>query len=118
MRTPQDEDEQPLAWQAILAETPVYSSDGEQVGIVGEVVGAEDADIFHGVVVTSGLLPHNALVPAANVTAITNRRLDTSLTAEEVRRLPQFHEEASYQLGFVGLLRRRLGWVEEGRQGP
>ncbi len=117
MKVPEGEEEQPLAWMAILADTPVYSSDGERVGIVDEVLGSQDQDIFHGIEVRTGLLAQNVMIPADRVTQITNRRIETALTAEEIRDLPAYVEEESYQLGFVGLLRRRLGWQVEREEG-
>ncbi|HEX6507302.1 MAG TPA: PRC-barrel domain-containing protein [Chloroflexota bacterium] len=115
MKVPEPENEQPLAWSAVLEETAVYSSDGEEVGVVNEMLGSEDEDIFHGVVVRSGLTGNDVMVPADQVKDITNRRIDIALTAEEVRALSPYQEEDSYRLGFVGLFRRRLGWVRDGR---
>jgi hypothetical protein len=52
------------------------------------------------------------------VAGITNRRIDASLSVEEIRALPVYREEESFQLGFVGLLRRTLGWQSERDPGP
>ena len=52
------EDEDPIAWTAILANTGVFSTDQEEVGTVRDVVGAED--IFHGLVISHGTLGHEA----------------------------------------------------------
>lgn len=112
MRVPEPEEERPLAWSAILAETPVYSSDEQEIGVVLDVLGAED--IFHGIVVRAGPAANDIMVPAEQVRVITNRRVVTSLTPDEFRALPPYEEEASYGLGFVGLLRKHLGWVPEG----
>lgn len=112
MRVPEPDEESPLAWSAILADTPVFSADEQEIGIVLDVLGAED--IFHGVVVRAGPGANDVMVPADRVRMITNRRVVTSLTPDEVRALPPYQEEASYGLGFVGLLRRHLGWVPEG----
>jgi hypothetical protein len=117
MNTNQDE-ERPLAWTAVLERTPVFAVDGQQVGTVGEVVGSEDDDIFHGIEVGEGILGRVVLIPAQNVTEITDRRIATNLTAEAVRALPAYKPGESFQLGFVGLFRRRLGWVDERREAP
>ena len=118
MRVSQPDEELPLAWKAILADTPVYASDGEQVGVVGDVLGSQEQDIFHGIHVRGGTLQHDVMIPADRVAGITNRRIDASLSAEEIRALPVYREEESFQLGFVGLLRRTLGWQSERDPGP
>lgn len=115
MKVPEPNDEQPLAWTAILEATPVYTADEQEVGIVVDVLGAED--IFHGIVVRAGPGAEDVMVPADRVRVITNARIVTSLTGDEFRALPPYREEDSYHLGFAGLF-RRLGWVpEEGRGG-
>jgi hypothetical protein len=103
---------------AILAKTPVYASDGEQVGVVDEVLGSQDKDIFHGIVVRSPALQHDVAILAVGVSRITRSRIDTSLTTQEIRALPVYKEEATYSLGIVGVLRRRLGWKRDDGTGP
>ena len=112
MNVSEPADELPLAWTAILAETPVYTTDEQAVGVIADVLGAED--IFHGIVVRAGPDAKDVMVPADGVRVITNVRIVTSLTADEFRALPAYREEDSYQLGFVGLIRKHLGWVPEG----
>ncbi|MGI8967914.1 MAG: hypothetical protein ACR2GA_02270 [Chloroflexota bacterium] len=106
------DDERPLAWTAILANTAIESNDGQQVGRIVDVVGAED--IFHGVEVSTDAGSKSVLIPAEHVTAITNQRVRTDLEAESIRQLPVYVPEESYHLGFVGLIRKRLGWTDEG----
>lgn len=113
MKVPEPQQEEPLAWMAVLADTPVHSSDGQDVGVVGEVLGSQSEDIFHGLVVRGGFLTADVVIPAEHVTAITNKRIDTDLTAQEIRDLPVYNEEESFKLGFVGFLGRRLGWVKD-----
>jgi len=109
MKVPDDGEETPLAWMAIIENTPVYSADGAGIGGVHEVLGADD--IFHGLVVRSGPLGKEMMIPAANVATITNRRIDVNLGDEELRNLPPYVPEESFSLGFVGLFRKHLGWV-------
>jgi hypothetical protein len=116
VKVPEPDEERPLAWKAILADTPVFSSDGEEIGGVHEVLGAED--IFHGIVVRSGPVGEDIMVPAERVTSITNRRIDLRLSAVDIRALPPFREAETFSLGFVGLLRRRLGWKEDDNEQP
>ena len=54
MKVPEPEDTQPVSWLTIRAETPVFSVDEQEVGSVHEVLGSEQADIFHGIVVQIG----------------------------------------------------------------
>jgi hypothetical protein len=105
-----DVDETPVAWTAVTEDTPVYSSDGSHIGVTDEVLGAED--IFHGVVVTSGPMGTDIMVPAESVASITNKRIVVSPTADELRALPPYRPEESFKLGIVGLFRKHLGWVE------
>jgi hypothetical protein len=113
MRIPEQADDSPIAWMAILEDTPVYSSGGEEVGVVSEVLGSEDSDIFHGVVFRHGVLRSHHMIPAESVTRITARRVDTALSADAIRALPPYREEDSYKLGFVGVIRKRLGWIRD-----
>src|SRR5579884_4245885 len=103
MNADDSSEERPLAWMAILQHTPVYASDGTEIGRTADVLGAED--IFHGVVVHSGPSGHDVVIPGADVSNITNRRIDVSLTPEEARVLPPYRPEETYRLGIVGLFR-------------
>ena len=38
--------EQPIAWRAVLQETPVRSSEGEHVGHIVDLLGSDEEDIF------------------------------------------------------------------------
>lgn len=111
-------EETPVAWIAVLADTPVLTVGGDEVGTVAEVLGSEAEDIFHGIVLRHGILGHEVMIPAQNVTAITNKRITTDLSAEAVRALPQYVPEETFKLGFVGFLGRHLGWVRDGREEP
>lgn len=115
MNVQEPHDSGPVSWKTILADTPVVSSDGDEVGVVHEVLGSEQEDIFHGIVVRSGLLGKDVMVPAERVGHLANDKIGVGLTAEEMRALEPFQDEESYRLGIVGLLRHRVGWVSEGR---
>jgi hypothetical protein len=105
--------DQPIAWMAIRARTSVISSDGQEVGVIQEVLASEEEDIFHGIVVRGGLSPHELMIPAENVTRITQRAVNTNLTADQILALPEYREEPSFHLGLKGLFRKHLGWVSE-----
>jgi uncharacterized protein YrrD len=115
MKVPEPENEQPLSWKALLADTPVFSSEGQEVGSVFEVLGSEQEDIFHGIVVHAGPIGHHVMIPAGTIGTMTNRRVEVAMTTDEIRALAPYQEEESYHLGFVGLFRRRLGWVQDSR---
>ncbi len=102
--------EVPIAWTAIFQDTRVYLADGTDAGVVDEVLGAED--IFHGMVVRTGPLATDKMVPAERVATITNQRIVIDMSAEELRALPPFQQEETFRLGIVGLFRKHLGWVE------
>ena len=116
MKLPEPDEERPISWIAIAEATPVFSSDGEEIGPIHEVLGSQEEDIFHGIEVGHGVLAGPVLIPAEKVTSITNRRIDVAMTAEEIRQLPPFHEQPSFHLGVVGLFRKHLGWVKEDEQ--
>lgn len=43
---------QPVSYQVLEPGTPVYSADGDRIGVVGYVLAVEDEDIFDGIVVS------------------------------------------------------------------
>lgn len=115
MKVDEPENDQPISWKAILADTPVFSSDDQEVGTVHEVLGWEQEDIFHGVVLRSPDGGNDVMIAADQIREMTSRRIRLVLSSEEVRELDPHQDEESYRLGYVGLLRKRLGWVSESR---
>lgn len=111
MNTDSGADDYPIAWTAIVESTPVQLEDGTPVGSVHEVLGAED--IFHGIVVRSGPIGTDKMVPADRVVTITGSRIVVAMTEDEIRALPPYQPEAGFSLGIVGLFRKHLGWVED-----
>jgi hypothetical protein len=87
VKVPEPTGERPLAWTAILAETPVFAGT-QEIGPLVLVLGAED--IFHGIVIRDSTQAKDVMIPAAHVTGITNARIDTDMTVEEVRHLPPY----------------------------
>lgn len=113
MNVPASEDEEPVSWRAIAPDTPVFASDGSEVGKVSEVLGGDQEDIFHGLVIDLPGIGNEATLPAAHVVRITDRRVESDLTADEIRSLPEFEAAESFRLGNVGLFRKTEGWVKE-----
>jgi hypothetical protein len=70
----------PVAWLVVDHGWEVVSSDGEKVGTVDEVLGDENADIFDGLAVGSGLLKKPKYVPAERVGEIVEGRVTLDLT--------------------------------------
>lgn len=116
MKRHDSDEEVPIAWTAVLANTPVVTAGGDEVGTISEVLGADAEDIFHGIVVRHGVLSGEVMIPAQHVSQITNKRITVDLSAEAVRALPAYVAEDAFKLGFVGFLGRQLGWVRDGRE--
>jgi hypothetical protein len=105
--------EDPIAWRGVTQDTPVRSSDDEEVGTLSDMLGSDREDIFHGIVVHLGLFGHHVFVAADDVTLMTRSHVDVRQTAEQLQALPEHDEEQGYDLGIVGLFRRRPGWKRE-----
>lgn len=111
MKVPEPEEEIPVAWSAVAADTPVHAADGTEVGVAREVLGAED--IFHGLVVVSAA-GDQVMIPATDVASITNRQITLRLSPEGVSDLPPYQPEGAYRLeGTVGT--DDVSWVEDDR---
>src|SRR5438105_14421298 len=82
------EDETPVAWQAVPAHAPVVGADGSEIGIAESVLGDEEQDIFHGIVLRRS--PHGEKVelPARRIKKMTSRRVITDLGTGDVGSLP------------------------------
>ena len=77
--------EQPIAWRAVPQDVAAHTSDGESVGVVSDLLGSDQEDIFHGIVVDLGRLGHQVLVPADDVELMTESHVDVALTARPTR---------------------------------
>lgn len=73
----------------------VYASDGTEVGAVDEVTGDDGADIFDGLAVATSALGQPKYFPAEQIAAITEGRIDLSLTREQVEVADAFLEPAT-----------------------
>jgi len=105
--------EEPIAWRGVVQDTPVRTSDGETVGMLSDLLGSDQEDIFHGIVVHLGRFGHHVFVAADQVSLMTPSHVDVSLTSAEIHALPKHDEERQYDLGMVGLFRKRPGWIRE-----
>jgi hypothetical protein len=64
----------------------VVDADGEDVGRIDEVLGDEEADIFNGLTVLTGILGTPQYVPAERVGEIVEGRVKLELKKDELGR--------------------------------
>lgn len=79
----------PVAWFLIENGWKVTDQEGSDVGEVEGVLGDENADIFHGLMITTGVLGGRRYVAAEQVGPITEGRIHLRLGTEEVKGLPE-----------------------------
>ena len=100
--------DQPIAWLAVHEETPVRSADGQPVGNLADLLGSEQEDIFHGIIVRLDSDGRQVFVPADDVTLMTPSYLDVAFTADQLHAMPEHTEERQADLGWIGRFRREL----------
>src|SRR5207253_6477164 len=84
------EDETPVAWQAVPAHAPVVGADGSEIGIAESVLGDEEQDIFHGIVLRRSPDGEKVELPARRIKKMTSRRVITDLGTGDVGSLPPY----------------------------
>ncbi len=82
----------PVSWFVIERGWRVLDSEGEEVGTVDEVTGDENADIFDGLSIRSGLFSDARYVPSEQVDEITDGTVKLALTKDAVEALQEFAE--------------------------
>ena len=65
----------------------VIDAEGNDVGRIEEVVGDTSADIFNGLMISTGLFSGHRYVPAERVVDITEGQIHLTLRRDEVKRL-------------------------------
>jgi hypothetical protein len=80
----------PVAWLVVEPGWEVVSSDGEKAGIVREVLGDKNADIFDGLAVDPGLLKKAKYVPAERLGPIVEGSVTLELTKAEFDALDDY----------------------------
>lgn len=75
----------PIAYTALAQGTPVFTSDGEQLGLAEKVLADGGADIFDGIVVDTP--DGDRFVDAPDVDALYERGVVLKLSAEQARAL-------------------------------
>ena len=80
----------PVAYLAVSEGTPVFASDGTQVGVVEHVLAAEDADIFDGIVIDTQTGPGGLrFADAPLIGELFERGVVLSLDGDACSRLPE-----------------------------
>ncbi len=74
-----EDEDRPIAWLALEKGTTVRAADGDEIGVVSQVIGDEQKDIFSGITITSGLFGTERYAPADLVDAITRSEVRLSL---------------------------------------
>ena len=102
-----------VSWKAIEANAPVFSSEGEAVGKVSQVVGDPTADVFTGLAVSVDMLGPERLIPSERVQSIWPDRVDVALTKAQIEALEPYEETPTVQWrpdrGVGGFFRRLFG---------
>ena len=83
-----------VSWFLIERGWHVVDRDGEEVGTVDEITGDENADIFDGLSVRSGLFSDARYVPSEQVDEITEGTVKLSVTRADGRGAPGVHGAA------------------------
>jgi uncharacterized protein YrrD len=73
--------ETPIAWAALETGTPVFSSDGTELGKVTEVIADEQKDIFSGISVDPGWFKEERFVPADLIARLTSQAVHLNISA-------------------------------------
>jgi hypothetical protein len=81
-------DGDPVAWYLIEEGWKVVDRGGSDVGTVESILGDPNADIFHGLLIATGLLGGRRYGGAEKVGAITEGCVHLSLAGSDVERLP------------------------------
>jgi hypothetical protein len=81
------DEEREVAWLATPEKAPVMGGSGEEIGRMEELLGDEEDDIFHGIVMKLARGGNRVEVPADRIPKITTRRVYTDLAADELEHL-------------------------------
>jgi sporulation protein YlmC with PRC-barrel domain len=76
----------PMSYLTLEPGTPVFTSDGEEIGRVAHVLADPDADIFDGIVISSGR--DHRFVDAPEVARIETGGVTLSIDRDAAGRLP------------------------------
>ena len=77
----------PRSWYVVEKGWKVLAADGTEIGTVDEILGDENADIFDGIAVSTGLISPRVYVPSESVDEIVERAVTLSLSASNAEAL-------------------------------
>jgi hypothetical protein len=77
----------PASYLTLAEGTPVFSADGQRIGVVGHVLADADADVFDGIVIDTR--PGTRFADAPEVDRIHERGVVLTLDAREAENLPE-----------------------------
>jgi hypothetical protein len=106
-------DEHSLAWTAMPYRAPVLDTSRNVIGSAESLLGDEDEDIFHGVVVKTKRGGHLLEIPAARVQRITTEHVYTSIRPHEIASLEPYREDKWFHLGWGGHFRKHPMWKKD-----
>jgi uncharacterized protein YrrD len=80
----------PASYLTLEEHTPVYTSDGEELGKVAQVTADQSLDVFEGIVVRErDLPPAHRFVDAEKIDEIYEHGVVLKISAEEAEALPE-----------------------------
>jgi hypothetical protein len=109
------EDETTVAWIAMPYRAAVVAADGSEIGTAESLLGDENEDIFHGIVVKRREGGKLVEVPAARIKKITNKHVVTDLTEDDISALQPYRESHWFHIGWGGLFRKHPEWDKTSR---
>jgi hypothetical protein len=107
------ENETQVAWPAMPYRAPVIAADGSQIGTAESLLGDENEDIFHGIVIKRQADGKLVEIAAKHIERITTKHVITDLSADDVTNLPPYQEERWFHLGWGGLFRKHPEWERD-----
>ena len=107
-------EEPQVAWMAIEDNAQVFSTEGEAVGKVSQVVGDAEADVFSGLAIALRPMGRPRFVSADCVRAIWPDRIELDVTRDQVESLPEHKAAPTERIqpgddGFMARVRRFFG---------
>jgi uncharacterized protein YrrD len=108
---------EPGSYMTLQPGVPVYSSDGEELGVVEHVLAEPEQDIFDGIVLDTSVLPGgHRFVDASEVGEIHERGVVLSLDRRAAEQLPEPSANpaamsASPDDATEGEVQRKLRWA-------
>jgi hypothetical protein len=86
----------PASWLVVEPGWKVADQDGNEVGRVEQVVGDSNADIFSGILISTGLFTGHRFVPSDDVGRINEGRVHLLLDGDAIK---QLNDETGPQSG-------------------